>query len=221
MPSATVEDYLKALYQLEQQDSAKARIKDIASILDVSLPSVTTMMKSLADSGFVERTAYRGVSLTDQGRRAALRVIRNHRLIELFLVEVLGYTWDEVHVEAESLEHSMSDMLTDRIDKYLGYPRVDPHGDPIPDAEGRIEKVNTHSILDLPAGTTAAVERVMEQAADVLQFLTSKGIHPGVELTIDELEPFDGPLWIYVGDQHHALSRSLANRVHVACATTN
>src|SRR5690554_2268373 len=188
MPSATVEDYLKALYQLEQQDSAKARIKDIASLLDVSLPSVTTMMKSLDDSGFVERTAYRGVSLTEQGRLAALRVIRNHRLIELFLVEVLGYTWDEVHAEAERLEHAMSDMLTNRIDNYLGYPRVDPHGDPIPDASGKIEKLKTHSILELPAGSTATVERVMEQAADVLQYLTSKGIRPGVELHIEELE---------------------------------
>lgn len=218
MPSATVEDYLKALYQLEQQENGKARIKDIASLLDVSLPSVTTMMKSLDDHGFVERTAYRGVSLTERGRLAALRVIRNHRLIELFLVEVLGYTWDEVHAEAERLEHSMSDTLTNRIDHYLGYPRVDPHGDPIPDADGRIEKVHTHSILELDAGATASVERVMEQSADVLLYLTTKGIRPGVSVTIDHLEPFDGPLWLIVDGNKIALSRSLAGRVHVASA---
>lgn len=219
MPSATVEDYLKALYQLEQEEGAKTRVKDIAALLKVSLPSVTTMMKSLADSGYVQRTAYRGVNLTDQGRLAALRVIRNHRLIELFLVEVLGYTWDEVHAEAERLEHAMSDTLTNRIDKYLGYPRVDPHGDPIPDADGRIEKVQTKSVLEFPEKTKQSVERVMEQAADVLQFLSSKGIYPGVEIEIDRLDPFDGPIWLIVDGETIALSRSLAHRVHLAVNT--
>lgn len=216
MPSATVEDYLKALYQLEQSDDGRARIKDIAALLDVSLPSVTTMMKSLADDGFVERTAYRGVSLTEAGTKAALRVIRNHRLIEVFLVEVLGYTWDEVHVEAERLEHAMSDRLTDRIDAYLGYPSVDPHGDPIPSADGTLHQVDTHSILELGPNTRAVVERVMDQSADVLQYLAARDIRPGAHLVIQRLDPFDGPLWITVEGNSVALSRSLAARVHVA-----
>lgn len=216
MLSATVEDYLKALYLLEQQGEGKARVKDIAAKLGVSLPSVTTMMKSMAESGHVERAAYRGVSLTESGRLAALGVIRSHRLIELFLVEVLGYTWDEVHAEAERLEHAMSDTLTDRIDAYLGFPRVDPHGDPIPDAHGRIEVTQTRSVVEFPVGTRANVERVMEQGAEVLQYLASKGIRPGVEVVVDTLEPFDGPLWLIVAGARFPLSRSLAHRIHLA-----
>lgn len=220
MPSATVEDYLKALYQLEQGEEGRARIKDIAALLQVSLPSVTTMMKSLDEDGFVERAAYRGVTLTEAGQRAALRVIRNHRLIEVFLVEVLGYTWDEVHVEAERLEHAMSDLLTDRIDAYLGFPSVDPHGDPIPSADGTIQKIDTHSILELPEGTDTVVERVMDQSADVLQYLAARGIRPGAHLTVGRLDPFDGPQWIAIAGTPVALSRSLAARVHVAVDPT-
>lgn len=216
-PSATVEDYLKALYTLEQRNDGKARIKDIAEHLDVSLPSVTTMMKSLADGGFVERAAYRGVELSEQGRKAALKVIRSHRLIELFLVEVLGYTWDEVHSEAERLEHAMSEDLTNRIDAYLGFPTVDPHGDPIPTAEGVIPRHTNTSLLEAAAHSEqprdVLITRVLDQTPEVLQYLGSLGLTPGASCTLIRLDPFDGPVWLEMAGASVALSRSLATRV--------
>lgn len=216
-PSASVEDYLKALYTLEQQGQDKVRIKDMAELMDVSLPSVTTMMKSLADQNFVERAAYRGVSLTDSGNLAALKVIRKHRLVESFLIEVLGYTWDEVHEEAERLEHAMSDLLTDRIDHYLGYPRFDPHGDPIPNADGVIEQRTTRSLLEAPLHQTSTVLRVTDQSSEALQYLGEKGIQPGTALVVERIDPFDGPVWLQIDGHEVVLSRTLAHRVHVAC----
>lgn len=191
------------------------RIKDMAELLDVSLPSVTTMMKSLAEQDFVERTAYRGVVLTELGRREALKVIRKHRLIEVFLVEVLDYTWDEVHEEAERLEHAMSDLLTDRIDRHLGYPSADPHGDPIPNADGVIEKQRTNTLVELPVDHGAVVRRVTDQSSEALQYLAERGIQPGVKLKVTRLDPFDGPVWLHVDGQEVVLSRTLAHRVHV------
>lgn len=214
-PTATVEDYLKALYTLEQRREGKVRTKDMAEWMDVSLPSVTTMMKSLAEQDFVERAAYRGVQLTENGTLAALKVIRKHRLVEAFLTEVLGYTWDEVHAEAERLEHAMSDLLTDRIDQYLGYPRFDPHGDPIPSADGTIERHPTHDLLDIPCGQTVTIHRVMDQSSDVLQYLAEQGLQPGVTLTVQKVDPFDGPVWLDVDGKEVVLSRTLAHRIRV------
>lgn len=214
-PSATVEDYLKALYSLEQRGHNKVRIKDMAELMDVSLPSVTTMMKSLAEQDFVERTAYRGVCLTEDGKLAALKVIRKHRLVEAFLIEVLGYTWDEVHEEAERLEHAMSDTLTDRIDQYLGFPRFDPHGDPIPSADGTIEKPTTQTLIEAPQQRLLSVQRVTDQSTEVLQYLGERGIQPGATLSIERVDPFDGPIWIKLDDQEIVLSRTLAHRVLV------
>lgn len=214
-PSATVEDYLKALYTLEQRQEDKIRTKDMAQLMDVSLPSVTTMMKSLAEQDFVERAAYRGVRLTPRGNLAALKVIRKHRLVEAFLTEVLGYTWDEVHEEAERLEHAMSDLLTDRIDQYLGFPRFDPHGDPIPSADGTIERHPTHDLLDISQGETVTIHRVMDQGREVLQYLTEQGLEPGVSLTVQKVDPFDGPVWLLVEGKEVVLSRTLAHRIRV------
>lgn len=191
------------------------RIKDIAELLDVSLPSVTTMMKALAEQDLVERTAYRGVVLTKSGRREALKVIRKHRLIEVFLVEVLGYTWDEVHEEAERLEHAMSDLLTNRIDRHLGYPSADPHGDPIPNADGVVEKQRTHTLVELPVDHHAVVRRVTDQSSEALQYLAERGIQPDVRLKVIRLDPFDGPVWLEVDGEVVVLSRTLAHRVHV------
>lgn len=187
----------------------------MAELLDVSLPSVTTMMKSLADQHLVERTAYRGVVLTDRGRIEALKVIRKHRLIEVFLVEVLGYTWDEVHEEAERLEHAMSDLLTDRIDRHLGYPSFDPHGDPIPNADGVIEERRTHTLIKLPTDHSTIVRRVTDQSSEALQYLAERGIQPGVRLKVTRLDPFDGPVWLRVDGKEVVLSRTLASRVLV------
>lgn len=214
-PSATVEDYLKALYTLEQRGHDKVRIKDMAELMDVSLPSVTTMMKSLAEQDLVERAAYRGVSLTESGNLAALKVIRKHRLVEAFLIEVLGYTWDEVHEEAERLEHAMSDLLTDRIDQYLGFPRFDPHGDPIPNAEGTIEQRTTQSLIDAPLHQPVTVRRVTDQSSEVLQYLGERGVQPGVILTVERVDPFEGPIWIILDHDEIVLSRTLAHRVLV------
>lgn len=216
MPSTSVQDYLKALYKLEQRSDDRVKTKNIASELDVSLPSVTNMLKVLAEDGFVERIPYRGARLTQEGRREALKVIRSHRLIEVFLVEYLGYSWDEVHEEAERLEHAMSERFTDRIDALLGHPRYDPHGDPIPDPDGTVSRRDSALLPSASPGMSGRISRVLDQSADVLQYLDSKGIRPGVLVEVIRHEPFDGPVWLKVEGNEIALSRSLAARLLIS-----
>lgn len=219
MPSATVEDYLKTLYKLEQRSSGRVKTKQVADALGVSQPSVTTMMKSLAERGFITYESYRGFLLTDRGRRAALRVIRNHRLIEVFLIEVLGFTWDEVHLEAERLEHAMSERLTDRIDAFLGYPQYDPHGDPIPGRDGKMAERASQSLLEVAPGSALVISRVMDQSSEVLQYLSELGLRPGTALGLQRIDPFDGPVWLLVEGSEIALSRTLAARIQVTPST--
>ena len=215
MPTATVEDYLKTLFKLQQRGNVRVKTKQVAEALDISLPSVTAMLKHLSAEGYVDYESYRGASLTSDGRLAALRVVRNHRLIEVFLVEVLGYHWDEVHAEAERLEHAMSEQLTNRIDAFLGYPRVDPHGDPIPGPDGDMQQPVGESLLHVQPPCDAVVKRVLDQASDVLQYLGEQGLRPGAAVRVVRFDPFDGPVWLEVDGRSVALSRSLAARLVV------
>lgn len=202
MPTTSVENYLKALYHLQGTDNRRVSTSDLAEHLQLTLPSTTGMLRSLSESGWIEYQPYRGATLTATGRAQALRVIRNHRLIEAFLVQVLDYTWDEVHAEAERLEHAISDELANRIDAFLGHPAADPHGDPIPRGLDFVEPAQGQNLGDY-AGPPArfVLNRVTNQDSDLLRYLNEIGLIPGARFRVVERLPFDGPLMIIVDDR--------------------
>jgi DtxR family Mn-dependent transcriptional regulator len=187
MPTSTVEDYLKCIL-LEEQQAPKARVSTgrIAAALGVAPPTVTSMVKTLADSGLVGYEPYSGVSLTEAGRQLALHVLRRHRLVEQFLVRVMGMDWSEVHDDAEQLEHAVSDRIIQRMDEMLGYPEVDPHGDPIPSARGEVQEQELVSLLRCPLGETVLVARVGDQNVEFLQLVEREGLKPGSQLVVVE-----------------------------------
>lgn len=185
MPSSTVEDYLKHIL-VEEQAAPGSRISTgrIATVLGVAPGTVTAMVKALADGGLLDYEPYGGVRLTGAGRRLAAHVLRRHRLVELFLVKVLKMDWSEVHREAESLEHAVSDRVLARIDEMLGHPSVDPHGDPIPDLQGDFLEPALDSLLDCPEETPLRVARVADQAPEFLQLVERRGLRPGSEVKV-------------------------------------
>lgn len=185
MPTSAVEDYLKGVLLLEQASpGAPVSTGRLATALSVTPGTATSMVKTLAASGLVEYEPYSGVHLSDAGRRLALHVLRRHRLIELFLVQVVGMDWSEVHAEAEQLEHAVSDRFIERIDEILGNPAVDPHGDPIPSAEGDVAVVDLPTLLDCALDRPVAVARVTDQDGDFLRLIDRHGLRPGAELTV-------------------------------------
>lgn len=212
--TGTVEDYLKAIYELER-GSAAAGTNDIAQLLALTPASVTGMVKRLADQGLLAYEPYRGVKLTEAGRRAALRTLRRHRVIESYLVQVLGYSWDRVHDEAERLEHAASEELVDRMAESMGEPAVDPHGAPIPARDGTIDERDYHSLSDLGEGVTARVVRVGDDNPQMLRYLFEVGIVPSVEVTVVERAPFGGPISIRVNETELSIGPALAGHVLV------
>lgn len=210
-----IEDYLKAIYTLQQQGDEVT-----TSLLGEQLGgfkpgSVTGMIKRLAEMNLVTHTPYQGVQLTASGEKIALEVIRHHRLLELYLVEALGYSWDEVHEEAERLEHHISEKLEARIAAHLGQPDFDPHGDPIPSLDGAIPNRHATRLSDLPVGGNARIVQVLDQDAARLRYLAELGIVPGVRVDVVHSAPFDGPLSIRVGDTTQTLDRRLARTIFV------
>jgi DtxR family Mn-dependent transcriptional regulator len=193
-----VEDYLKAIYDLERSGEAAAT-SEIAHRLDIAPASVTGMIRRLAEQGLLEYEPYRGVRLTETGQRAALRTIRRHRVIETFLARVLGYPWDEVHEEAEHLEHTASDTLIDRMVAALDEPTVDPHGAPIPTREGTVHEPRYRSIADLAPGERSRVVRVHDDDPARLRYLGELGLVPGAAVVVVTHAPFDGPITVRVG----------------------
>jgi DtxR family Mn-dependent transcriptional regulator len=191
----SVEDYLKVIYHLSNQGGFAAT-SDIAAMLEVAPPSVSGMVKRLSETGLIEHVPYRGVQLTAQGRRAALRMIRRHRLLELYLTQHLGYDWGGVHAEAERLEHAVSDELIDRMARALGDPQYDPHGDPIPTAAGEIEEAELVSLADAGIGTKLELRQVGTQDPARLRYFAEQGLTPGVLLTVTDRQPFNGPTTI-------------------------
>jgi len=191
----SVEDYLKAIYHLSNQGGFAAT-SDIAAMLAVAPPSVSGMVKRLSDTGLIEHVPYRGVQLTAQGRRAALKMIRRHRILELYLTQHLDYDWGGVHAEAEQLEHAVSDELIERMATALGHPLYDPHGDPIPTAAGEIEEAELVSLADAPVGLKLELRQVGTQDSARLHYLAEQGLIPGVLLTVSERQPFNGPTTI-------------------------
>jgi DtxR family Mn-dependent transcriptional regulator len=212
--TAAVQDYAKAIYTLEAR-SGSASTSELAALLDVRPGSVSGMLRKLSALGLVEHERYRGVRLTERGRRVALEVIRHHRLLELFLVESLGMTWDEVHAEAEVLEHALSEELEELIAAKLGNPTVDPHGDPIPSRELTLADTHAPTLAELEPGERATFVRVSDADPEMLRFLSDRGILPGCGVELVERQPFDGPLFVRVGDDVHALGGTLARAMRV------
>ena len=211
--TAAMQDYLKAVYRL--QDAGPVTTQRIAEELGVTGPSVTNMVKRLAEIGLLRHAPYHGAELTPSGERIAIEVTRHHRLIERFLVERLGFGWDEVHEEADRLEHHISEALEARLDATLGHPEVDPHGDPIPSTEGMVVAVGATRLADLAAGDAVVVRRVSDRDPAQLRYLRELGLVPGTIVEVLEILPFDGPLRLRVGGVERIIGNSLANAVYV------
>ncbi len=209
----TVEDYLKSIFALSSRNEPTAT-SALAEWLQVAPPTVSAMLKRLDAHGLINRLEGHRVELTAHGLRHALDVVRRHRLIEEFLVRVLQVPWDEVHAEAEALEHAVSDRLTERIDSYLGHPTHDPHGDPIPTGRGQHVERWALPLAQARPGDRFRVARVSDRDSAALRYLGDLGIRPGVVLEVVEQVPFGGPLRIRIGDVQHGLGAPLTALVH-------
>jgi DtxR family Mn-dependent transcriptional regulator len=216
--SSAIEDYTKAIYALEQRREEPVTTNALAERLGVTPGSASNMVKRLGELGLVEHRRYHGVSLTEEGRRVALEVMRHHRLLELYLFESLGVPWDRVHDEAEVLEHVLSEELEELIAAKLGDPTLDPHGDPIPTRELTIDEIATASLQSLNAGDLGTFARVSDSDPEMLRWLADRGIAPGDELEVIDKQPFDGPLFVRFGDDVHVLGGALAKAMRVEVA---
>ncbi len=215
MRTSAIEDYAKAIYSLELREGDMVTTNALAERLGVTPASASGMVKRLSELGLVEHQPYRGVTLTGDGRRVALEVIRHHRLLELYLVESLGVPWDRVHKEAEVLEHVLSEELEELIATKLGDPTHDPHGDPIPTRELTIEEGETASMQSLQAGDRGTFTRVSDADPEMLRFLADHGIAPGDRFEVIDKQPFDGPLFVRFADRVQVLGGALARAMRV------
>jgi DtxR family Mn-dependent transcriptional regulator len=212
MLSASIEDYIKAIYALEIEH-ARATTKEIADRLEVKMASVTGMMKHLAAEGYVKHTPYKGVQLTTKGRQVALGMIRRHRLIEAFLSKTLGLSWDEVHDDAEQLEHVVSDPLVERIFEYLGRPQFDPHGSPIPARDGTIAPQRGIRLDKMDIGSHGEIVEVSDRDPSFLRYLTDLGLGIGTRFEIRDRAPFNGPIQLVVGQRPVAIGHEAGSRI--------
>jgi DtxR family Mn-dependent transcriptional regulator len=213
--SASVQDYAKAVYALEARAGAAVSTNDLAARLGVTPGSVSAMLRKLAELGLVEHEPYRGVRLTDHGRRLALEVVRHHRLIELFLAEELGMSWDRVHAEAEVLEHVLSEDLEAVIAARLGNPTIDPHGDPIPSESFEIDERETRSLDQLPVGARGSFVRVSDSNPEMLRYLAAQGVELGDHVEVTGRQPFGGPVFIRFGDRELPVGGELARAMRI------
>lgn len=214
MLSRSIEDYIKAIYALEAE-AEKASTKQIAQRLGVKMASVTGMIKHLAAEGYVTHTPYYGVQITERGRRVALGMIRRHRLIELFLSKTLGLSWDEVHNDAEVLEHAVSDRLIERIHEVLGFPQFDPHGSPIPDRDGRMAPQRGVRVDEMSAGQGGRIVEVSDRDPEFLRYLTQLKLKIGTQIRVRERAPFNGPIALTVGTRTIAIGHEAGARIRV------
>jgi DtxR family Mn-dependent transcriptional regulator len=212
--SEAIQDYLKEIYKLEAS-GARATTTAIARSLGIAPSSVTAMVKKLAVLGLADHAPYRGVELTEAGRKIALEVVRHHRLLEVYLAETLGLGIDAVHAEADRLEHVISEELEARIDQALGFPTHDPHGDPIPDATLNLEARALRQLDQLEPGEAATVRRIPDGDAGLLRYLAGLELVPGCQLIVRRSEPYGGPVTVDVDGREHALSRELAGQIGV------
>ena len=215
--TAPVEDYLKAIYELERSGEP-AETNAIARMLEIAPASVSGMIRRLARQRLITHERYRGARLTAAGRKAALKTLRRHRVIEAYLTSALGYSWDRVHDEAERLEHAASDELIDRMAAAIGEPEPDPHGAPIPTRDGTLREQPLLPLSRLEAGDTARVERVSDSSAELLRYLAELGIVPGTSVEITAREPFEGPIAVRLPGGTRTIGPALAAQVLVARA---
>ncbi|MEQ1676741.1 MAG: metal-dependent transcriptional regulator [Chitinophagaceae bacterium] len=218
--STSEENYIKAIYHLQQQDDMVST-NELAAELKTRPASVTDMMKKLKAKKLLNYEPYQGFHLTNDGNKVALNIIRRHRLWEFFLAEKLKFSWDEVHEVAEDLEHVTNKKLIDKLDEFLGFPRVDPHGDPIPDANGKIEISNKIGLTELPLNKPAIVNSVSDQSSKILELLEHKNISIGTRLEVKRKFDFDDSMEIRIGRQPaFTISRQLAENIFVTTPLT-
>lgn len=217
MPTSTVEDYVKTLYVEQQRTSDRlVALGKLASAMKVVPGTVTTMVRTLSEAGLVRYEPRVGVCLTEAGEKLALHVLRRHRLVELFLVEVLKFDWSEVHEEAEELEHAMSDKLIERMDDYLGHPKVDPHGDPIPTACGTIENQSAIALSECQTGQQVTVVRIDNQDSAFLKYADDNGFRPGSVLTVVSSDPIALAVTVQTPNgREMALGHTIAEKIRV------
>jgi DtxR family Mn-dependent transcriptional regulator len=213
--SASIQDYAKAVYKLETRAGGAVSTNDLAERLGVTPGAVSAMVRKLSDVGLVAHEPYRGVRLTDRGRRVALEVLRHHRLLELFLAEDLGMPWDRVHAEAEVLEHVLSEELEQLIATRLGDPAVDPHGDPIPTVRFEIDERQTRSLNELNEGDRGRFVRVSDSDPEMLRYLAAQGIALGDPLEVTGRQPFGGPVFVRFGEREHPIGGELARAMRI------
>ena len=213
--TAPVEDYLKAIYTIGRGTGAAAT-NEIAQRLALAPASVSGMVRRLADQGLLAYERYHGVRLTETGRRAALRTLRRHRVIEAFLAQALDYPWDRVHAEAERLEHAASDELVDRMAATMGEPEFDPHGAPIPTRDGAVDETEYTSLADLAVDTPGIVVRVTDEDPAMLRYLAELSVVPGKRVTVKSRAPYGGPITLVVGRQEISVGPALAAHVMTA-----
>ena len=217
--SPSVQDYAKAVYALETRGGSAVSTNDLAARLGVTPASVSGMVRKLTEVGIVEHEPYHGVRLTGEGRRVALEVLRHHRLLELFLAQELGMSWDRVHAEAEVLEHVLSEELETLIAARLGDPSVDPHGDPIPTPEFEIDERSTSSLDELPVGAAGRFVRVSDSDPEMLRYLAEHGIALDARLEVVDRQPFGGPVFVRFGEREHPIGGELARAMRIETDT--
>jgi DtxR family transcriptional regulator, Mn-dependent transcriptional regulator len=218
MLSEAVQDYLKAIYKL-QQAGGVVSTSALAEAMGVAAPSATGMVKRLAGLKLVRHSPYRGVLLTKTGQKMALEVLRHHRLLELYLAEALGYSWDKVHEEAERLEHVISEEFEEKIFLALGRPTRDPHGEPIPGRDGTLAAADLERLSDLPAGAAGVIRQVSDSDAEMLRYLGTRGLVPDASVKILDKAPFNGPITVRRGKISHVLGLELAGHIWIDIRT--
>lgn len=210
-----IEDYLKTIYMLEQEESPVSTSR-IAAAREVKPGSATSMIQRLHKFNLVDYKKHYGVTLTEAGREIALEVLRHHRLVELYLMEALGFSWDEVHEQADVLEHVISEKLEERMAAALNYPEFDPHGDPIPSKEGVMAVVNNRLLSKLEEGDTAVVSRIPDDAnSELLRYLAGLGLVPGTNIKVNHIAPFEGPMTLEIGGKPVVIGQKVAEAILV------
>ena len=217
MIGSAVQDYVKAIYNLSLKNK-RVTPSHVAEHLGVSSAAVTKMVRKLQDLKLVRYVRLKGLTLSPAGEKIALEVIRHHRLLELYLTEALGYRWDQVHEEAEKLEHVISEHFEDKIEELLGYPTHDPHGAPIPTREGDVETAEVTALSDLAPGQHGVIQQVSDSDPEMLSYLGSLGMYPGEPIELVGKEPFGGSLRIRVSGKDHAIGAELAENVFISIA---
>jgi DtxR family transcriptional regulator, Mn-dependent transcriptional regulator len=216
MITEAVQDYLKTIYKLQQRDQVTSvNTSLVAERMTVSAASATNMIKKLAEMNLVDHEPYQGVLLTDTGEKMALEILRHHRLLELYLAEALGYSIDEVHAEAERLEHAISEDFEDRIDRALGYPTVGAHGEPIPTKQGQIASHDYDRLADVESGQAVVIRRVSDHSPEMLRYMLDRGLTLGTRITVQDKAPFDGPMLLKVAAAEEHLSLEVARHIYV------